>query len=158
MLLQASQLSEFFEICRGLHYGQGQKYLKIKPVLDLKMTWHASAFVGFSILCLMSITCTFSAPGIIPDCYGGLCEGGSRTFGTSIYSSMMPKHFCPTEQLSYSALREKFIFVKKIKKFAVSMYIIVKLDTLKEERNKQIWYMGQDKYMDLPSMQVFWFT
>ncbi|GMJ07205.1 hypothetical protein like AT5G35200 [Hibiscus trionum] len=29
---QASELSEFFEICRGLHYGQGQKYLKIKPL------------------------------------------------------------------------------------------------------------------------------
>ncbi|XP_039057930.1 putative clathrin assembly protein At5g35200 [Hibiscus syriacus] len=29
---QASQLSEFFEICRGLHYGQGQKYLKINPL------------------------------------------------------------------------------------------------------------------------------
>ncbi|WRX34740.1 AP180 N-terminal homology (ANTH) domain - like 10 [Theobroma cacao] len=29
---QASQLSEFFEICKGLHYGQGQKYLKIKPL------------------------------------------------------------------------------------------------------------------------------
>ncbi|KAK8602020.1 hypothetical protein V6N12_051842 [Hibiscus sabdariffa] len=29
---QATQLSEFFEICRGLHYGQGQKYLKIKPL------------------------------------------------------------------------------------------------------------------------------
>ncbi|MBA0814675.1 hypothetical protein Gohar_020487, partial [Gossypium harknessii] len=28
-----SLLSEFFEICRGLHYGQGQKYLKIKPDL-----------------------------------------------------------------------------------------------------------------------------
>ncbi|XP_038998880.1 putative clathrin assembly protein At5g35200 [Hibiscus syriacus] len=31
---QATQLSEFFEICRGLHYGQGQKYLKIKPLPD----------------------------------------------------------------------------------------------------------------------------
>ncbi|MBA0666327.1 hypothetical protein Goklo_002749, partial [Gossypium klotzschianum] len=29
---QVSLLSEFFEICRGLHYGQGQKYLKIKPL------------------------------------------------------------------------------------------------------------------------------
>lgn len=29
---QASQLSDFFEICRGLHYGQGQTYLKIKPL------------------------------------------------------------------------------------------------------------------------------
>ncbi|KAL4297019.1 hypothetical protein GQ457_12G024940 [Hibiscus cannabinus] len=29
---QATLLSEFFEICRGLHYGQGQKYLKIKPL------------------------------------------------------------------------------------------------------------------------------
>ncbi|MFQ6660984.1 hypothetical protein Gotur_029294 [Gossypium turneri] len=36
MLLQVSLLSEFFEICRGLHYGQGQKYLKIKPVLHLQ--------------------------------------------------------------------------------------------------------------------------
>ncbi|PPR95377.1 hypothetical protein GOBAR_AA25293 [Gossypium barbadense] len=30
---QVSQLSEVFEICRVLHYGQGQKYLKIKPDL-----------------------------------------------------------------------------------------------------------------------------
>ncbi|XVE71718.1 hypothetical protein DITRI_Ditri10aG0174200 [Diplodiscus trichospermus] len=29
---QASRLTDFFEICRGLHYGQGQKYLKIKPL------------------------------------------------------------------------------------------------------------------------------
>ncbi|XWS27254.1 hypothetical protein CRYUN_Cryun26dG0099000 [Craigia yunnanensis] len=35
---QASQLSEFFEICRGLHYGQGQKYLKIKPLPESFLT------------------------------------------------------------------------------------------------------------------------
>ncbi|MBA0871890.1 hypothetical protein Goshw_001641, partial [Gossypium schwendimanii] len=29
---QVSLLSEFCEICRGLHHGQGQKYLKIKPL------------------------------------------------------------------------------------------------------------------------------
>ncbi|XWS73147.1 hypothetical protein CRYUN_Cryun02cG0100600 [Craigia yunnanensis] len=35
---QASQLSEFFEICRSLHYGQGQKYLKIKPLPESFLT------------------------------------------------------------------------------------------------------------------------
>ncbi|XVF34331.1 hypothetical protein REPUB_Repub18cG0050500 [Reevesia pubescens] len=37
-LNQASQLSEFFEFCRGLHYGHGQKYLKIKPLPDSFLT------------------------------------------------------------------------------------------------------------------------
>ncbi|XVF88081.1 hypothetical protein PTKIN_Ptkin19aG0020800 [Pterospermum kingtungense] len=35
---QASQLSEFFEICRGLHYGRGQTYLKIKPLPESFLT------------------------------------------------------------------------------------------------------------------------
>ncbi|XP_022755362.1 putative clathrin assembly protein At5g35200 [Durio zibethinus] len=35
---QASQLSEFFEICRGLHHGQGQKYLRIKPLPESFLT------------------------------------------------------------------------------------------------------------------------
>lgn len=43
------------------------------------------------------MSCTISAPWIIPGCNGGICEGGSWNFGASLYSSM-------TQKLNYSAL------------------------------------------------------
>lgn len=32
MLLQADNLTELFEVCRGLEFGRGQKYIKIEKV------------------------------------------------------------------------------------------------------------------------------
>lgn len=34
MLLQADSLTSLFEICRGLDFGRGQKYIKIEKVYE----------------------------------------------------------------------------------------------------------------------------
>lgn len=82
--MQAVKLSEFFEICRNLDFGRGQKYVKIEKVIHFVIVLlyilvpvsHFKFQVTYRFVCLFD---NVIAPGIIHISDGRVLDGRTKT-------------------------------------------------------------------------------